>query len=119
MTNAFIGHVEAPTAGELAAALGSATARWDHLRAMLADELQLGDAEWNSYSKKAGWSLRVKKGKRNIVYLVPADGSFTAAFVLGDRAIAAIREDRFPKGVIAMIDGAKRYPEGTAVRIEV
>jgi hypothetical protein len=119
MTNAFIGHAEAPTAPELAAALGPAAALWDSLRTVLADELQLGEAEWNSYSKKAGWALRVKMGKRNIVYLAPATGSFAANLVLGDRAIEAARNSRFPKSVVTMINMAKRYAEGTAIRIEV
>jgi hypothetical protein len=119
MTNAFIGHEAAPAAAELAAALGSAAARWDRLRAVLAEELQLAETEWKSYSRNAGWSLRVKQGKRNIVYLSPGEGAFSASLVLGDRALAAIREGRFPKGVTAAVAAAMRYPEGTALRIEV
>ena len=56
--------------------------------------------------------------KRNIVYLGPGTGCFLASFALGDKAVAAARKT-LPAGVLKIMDGAKRYAEGTAVRIEV
>jgi hypothetical protein len=61
----------------------------------------------------------VKLKKRNVVYLSPHRDCFTASFVLGDKAVQAARQSGLPKGVIQMLDEAKRYPEGTAVRIDV
>lgn len=49
----------------------------------------------------------------------PGHGGFTASFALGDRAIQAARRGRLPKRVVEIIDEAKRYAEGTAVRIDV
>ena len=46
-------------------------------------------------------------------------GWFQASFVLGDKAIVAIAEEQASTAVLKFIDRAKRYPEGTAVRIEV
>ena len=57
--------------------------------------------------------------KRNIVYLGPRTGSFMAAFVLGDKAVAVARKSELPAYVLDMIAEAKRYAEGTPVRIEV
>jgi hypothetical protein len=57
--------------------------------------------------------------KRNIVYLSPRSGSFMATFVLGDRAVAVARKSELPAHVLKMIAEAKRYGEGTPVRIEV
>lgn len=57
--------------------------------------------------------------KRNIVYLSPCQECFTVSFVLSDRALEAVRQSGLPKRVIKTIDGAKRYPEGTVIRIEV
>jgi hypothetical protein len=37
----------------------------------------------------------------------------------GDKAVAAARQSKFAPGTLKVIDEAKRYPEGTAVRIEV
>ena len=110
MTNAFAGRAVAPSEADLAAELGTAKTLWDRLCA----GLDLA-TEWHSYSKKAGWSMRLKRGERNIVYLVPGNGEFEVALVLGDRAVAAAREG----GLASMVEGARRYAEGTAIRFGV
>lgn len=117
--NAFIGKPHQPTAVELAAALGPAKALWDQLLARLADEHQLTVQEWNSYSLKAGWSLRLKIRDRNILYLAPRQGCFFVSFALGDKAVQAARQSGLPASAIKIINAAKRYAEGTGVRIEI
>ena len=116
--NAFTGQAKAPTDRELAAALGATKALWDQLLAELAAEHNLAP-EWNSYSIKAGWSLRLQREKRNIVYFAPSQGGFMASFALGDKAMKAARGSGLPKRVVKTLDEAKKYAEGTAVRIEV
>lgn len=117
--NAFIGRPEKPTGEELAAVLGPAQALWDQLLADLATGHDVAIREWNSYSPKAGWALRLKRGKRNIVYLSPCQGCFLASFVLGGKAVEAARQGGLPPRLIRMLDEAKRYPEGTVLRIRV
>jgi len=117
--NAFVGKAEKPTNQELAAALGPAKTLWDQLVASLTDEFKLDGQEWSSYSLKAGWSLRLQRKKRNIVYLAPCGGCFRAALVLGDKALQAARRSKLPQRVVRMLAEAKRYPEGTAVRLDV
>ena len=119
LTNAFIGKADPPTAADLTEALGAAKPLWDRLLAELSAELRLTACEWNSYSRKAGWALRLKLKERNIVYLSPHQGCFTGSFALGDKAIKAALASGLPQSVIELIDQAKRYAEGTAVRIEV
>jgi hypothetical protein len=119
LTNAFINKRQKPTESELSAALGPAKALWDRLLSEVSDECEIDKQEWNSYSPKAGWSLRLKRKKRNILYLAPSLGCFTTALILGDRAVRAARKSGLPKRVSKMIAEAKRYPEGTAIRIEV
>jgi hypothetical protein len=68
---------------------------------------------------KYGWSLRLQLKKRNIVYLGPRIGSFMTAFVLGDKAIAAVRKSTLPADLLQTIAKTKRYGEGTPVWIEV
>jgi hypothetical protein len=116
--NAFIGKPKKPTEAELSAELGASKTLWDLLVKDLAAEHKLTQ-EWNSYSKKAGWSLRLKLRDRNIVYLSPLRGSFRASFALGDKAVKAALVGGLPKPVIQLIKEAKRYAEGTAVRIDV
>ncbi len=112
MENAFIGRETEPAEADLEAVLGSSKRLWDELVAG-----QIG--EWNSYSLKAGWALRLKQKKRNIVYLGPRQGGFVATFVLGGKAMGVARESGFSARVTKLLDEAKKYPEGTAVRIEV
>jgi hypothetical protein len=119
LPNAFIGKPEKPTDAELAAVLGPSRALWDGLLADLADEHGIVIEEWNSYSPKAGWSLRLKLRKRTILYLIPCRSCFRAAFALGDKAVQAARDSGLPRRVIQIIDEAKRYAEGTGVRIDV
>ena len=115
--NAFIGKTKQPTDGELTAALGPAKALWDQLIDDLADECGVIGQEWNSYSRKAGWTLRLKREQRNIVYLSPCEGCFRVSFALGDKAVQAARQSKLPPRVIKIINEAKRYAEGTGVRI--
>jgi hypothetical protein len=117
--NAFAGHAEHPTERELALALGEAIGLWNELVAELRRDLKLDAEEWSSSSIKAGWSLRLKLKKRNIVYLGPRPGYFLASFVLGEKAVLEVRKSKLPAPILKMIDEAKRYPEGTAIRIEV
>ena len=119
LPNAFIGKSKQPADAELAAALGDAKELWDELLGELADKHNLTVREWNSYSPKAGWSLRLKRKGRNILYLGPCPGAFRVAFVLGDKAVAAARQSDLPQSIIRIINAAKRYPEGTAVRLEI
>ena len=107
-----------PTVRELAVALGAAKALWDQLVDELAEEHNL-TREWNTYSIKAGWSLRLKEEARNIVYLSPSQNSFMASFALNDKAIRAARASKFSGHVLRIIADAKKYAEGTAVRIAV
>jgi hypothetical protein len=119
LPNAFIGKADKPTEAELTAALGPAKTLWDKLITDLADENGVDIREWNSYSVKAGWSLRLKLKKRNILYLSPCRDSFFVSFALGDKAVQAALQSRLPQGVIKIIKEAKRYAEGTGVRMEV
>lgn len=117
--NAFIGKAKKPTEEELAAALGPAKAVWDRFIAGLAEENGVDVQEWNSYSRKAGWSLRLKRKKRTIVWLAPCLGCFRVAFILGDKAMKAARECALPARVVKILEEAPKYPEGTGVRIAV
>ena len=105
LPNAFISKTQKPTDKEVVTDL--------------AVEHGVDTQEWNSYSKKAGWSLRLKRKDRVIVYLSPHCGCFTASFALGDKAVQVAKRSGLSPQVIKIINEAKRYAEGAAVRIEV
>jgi len=117
--NAFAGQAERPTQKAVEQALGQSYALWKKIISDLKNELKLDGEEWNSSGRKYGWSLRLQLKKRNIVYLGPRAGSFMAAFVLGDKAVAVARKSELPADIRGTLAEAKRYAEGTPVRIEV
>jgi len=117
--NAFIGSRQKPADAALAAALGSAKPAWDQLIASLAADHGVTIQEWKSYSAKAGWSLRLLRGKRTIVWLAPCEGCFRVAFILGEKAVAAARQGGVPAPLLRLIDEAEKYPEGTGIRLHV
>lgn len=116
--NAFINKPRRPSETELKLALRPVKAYWDRLIEE-AREMGVADQEWKSYSPKYGWTLRLKKQKRTILYLSPAVGYFLASLVLGDRAVEAARRGGLSKGELKILGTAARYPEGTAIRIDV
>jgi uncharacterized protein DUF3788 len=116
--NAFIGKSEQPNERELERELGSTKALWDTLLRDLA-ETGVTDQEWTSYSPRAGWALRLKQKKRNIIYLAPCHGCFRVALALGEKAMQAAQQIKFPSSLATILQEAKRYPEGYAVRIEI
>jgi len=117
--NAFIGKTESPTGADLSKALGPAKPVWDQLIADMADQHDVAIQEWNCYSPKAGWSLRLKRGKRTILWMAPCEGCFRVAVILGDKAVQAARRSGLSARVLRLIDQAERYPEGTGIRLHI
>ena len=116
--NAFIGTDKAPTEADVKKALGPLVKLWKQLLADLSRQWHISGG-WHSYSKKAGWSFRLKQKDRTIVYLSPGHNEFRASFALGDSAVDEAQQSELSNSVKKMIKSAKRYAEGTAVRIEV
>lgn len=117
LPNAFLQRLAPPDDAALTAALGAAKPAWDALLAGLPAAARTDRQTWKCYSTKTGWSLQVAHKKRTIVWLSPGRGGFTVMFVLGDRAMAAARAARLPRAVVAALDAAPRYPEGTGLRL--
>jgi hypothetical protein len=117
LPNAFIGKITPPTDKEVTAKLGPASTAWKELIAWLFGQ-GIAWGEWKSVSPtKYGWALRPALKKRTILYLGPCDGCFRVSFVLGDKAVAAARTSGLPKGILKEISEARRYAEGTGVRL--
>jgi hypothetical protein len=117
--NAFINKPAPPSDVQVADALGPAKAAWDQFLADLAEELGVDVHEWKCHSPKWGWALRVKRKARTIVWLSPCGSGFNVAFILGDKAVRAARQSTLPKRIVAALDAAPKYPEGTGLRLHV
>jgi len=114
--NAFLGRKKQPADKEVLSALAKSAPAWKELLAWFAEKGITGQ-EWKSISPKYGWSLRLSYKKRNIIHLSPCQGCFRAAFILGDRAVQAALVSDLPEGLIDEIRRARRYAEGTGIRL--
>jgi len=100
----------------LARGLGPSKTLWDeYVRHIAADFAPVTEA-WGFYKS---WSLRLKRKKRTIVYLLPREGHFLCAFVFGGKATEAARQAKLPKAVLKEIEDAPVYAEGRGFRLEV
>ena len=109
----------APTDSELHRALGSAASAWSELVTHISVTYGPTVEQWHFAGARFGWSFRVGKPGRVILYLIPQAGRFLVGIVLGARAIAAARSARLPARVLDLLASAPRYAEGTGVRLPV
>lgn len=109
----------APTAAEVSRRLGGAAS----LFARLLEHLQKSHGPlvevWRFAGPKFGWSLRVKRKERVVLYLTPQEGRFLVGVVLGEKAVAAARASALPAPVLALLEAAPRYAEGRGIRLAV
>lgn len=108
-----------PTDEDLAAALGRTKQLWDRLVNDVAQVYPPVIQEWGFAGEKYGWSLRLKRKKRTILYLIPQQRYFLCAFVFGGRATDAAREANLPVETIKAINDAPVYGEGRGFRLKV
>ena len=117
--SAFDNKSTRPSEAALKAVLGPTGDLWNEVKGLIASRWGPTAEDWGFSSKKAGWSFRIKHKKRTVLYMIPCDGHFQVAFVLGDRAVAAARHSGLPEHILDLINSAKRYVEGTGFRFEV
>jgi len=108
-----------PTDKALDAALGRSGKLWIRLRKDLEEAHGPLTEEWNFSGAAFGWSFRLKKKKRIIVYMTPCRSHFLASFALGEKACRAAHAAGLPAPVLALIEDAPKYAEGRGVRIAV
>ena len=110
---------QAPDEAELLAMLGTAKREWDAFLAAIELRCPSATREWKRYAGPSGLQLVVKHKGRNLVYLKPAKGGFSAAFALSEAAIAAAANADLPKEFVAALGHAPRFREGVPARIQV
>jgi Protein of unknown function (DUF3788) len=118
VVNAFIGKGRKPSPKEVATVLGPSAAAWSEFLHWM-EEQGVTAREWKSDGAKYGWALRLKRKDRNIAYLSPCSGCFRVGFILGDRAMEAVRHTEFSAEVARLIAASPHYAEGTGIRLVV
>jgi len=79
---------------------------WDKMKSHVAENYHGISQEWKMYSKKAGWDLVFKQGKRTLFYFVPCENHFIIAFVLGEKAVNAAMQSSLSAGTKEAISDA-------------
>lgn len=108
-----------PGSAEIKGALGRAAALWDDLISRIGVRHPPITELWHFGGSKYGWSLRLKRRERIVLYMIPQRGNFLAGIVLGEKAVQAAQKQGLAADVLAMVDSAPRYAEGRGVRFTV
>lgn len=114
--SAFDDKTHRPEPSDLQATLGKSSRAWATLVAEVTKVHAPVDEVWNFAGAKFGWSLRLKRKDRILLYLIPQAGQFLVGVVLGEKAVKAARASDLPAEVLALIEAARPYAEGRGIR---
>lgn len=117
--NFFIGKTTEPQGKDMEIALGPTYPLFEKIVKYLVDVYPDFRPEWKHYSKKMGWQLKLFKGKRNIMFVVPLDGHFIVAFIFGDKAIGQVMESDLPDKLKTELQNVQKYMEGRVINITI
>lgn len=108
-----------PTAADLEKALAHTYPIWNDLEEFTLANYPKAICEWNYAGDTYGWNYRMKDKKRALIYFLPRDKFFKIAFVFGEKALTQIYESDISEAIKTELRNAKKYAEGTGIRIEV
>lgn len=92
---------------------------WNSIRDYVQEKAPDSVEEWKYSGKKFGWSFRINDKKRVLIYLLPREAYFKAAFVFGQKATDAIVNSTISDTIKKELLSAKVYAEGRGIRIDV
>jgi hypothetical protein len=108
-----------PSDEDLHSALGKSASFWNEIAEFVILKYPKAIKEWGYPGSKYGWSYRIKDKKRVIIYLLPRDGFFKAAFVFGQKAVDVIMTTGISNEIKNELAAARVYAEGRGIRIDV
>jgi hypothetical protein len=117
MESIFTDKNKTPDPESLKASLGSTFHLWQQICDYVLTAYPEGLEQW-SWSKH-GWSYRIRDKRRAIIYLLPRNGFFKAAFVFGNKATDLIMGSSISALIKAELAAARAYAEGRGIRIDV
>jgi hypothetical protein len=117
--NAFADKSHPPEPDELKVVLGRSAELWEQLVSHVAAVYPPITELWNFAGAKFGWSLRLKRKDRVVLYMTPQVGHFLLGVVLGDKAVRTAHSAGLPKPVLALLDTTPRYAEGRGIRLPI
>lgn len=118
-TSIFMDKKVVPTSTDLTMTLSSTYGFWVSIEEYAHLKYPAAVNEWNYSGDKYGWNFRIKDKKRAIIYLLPREGYFKAAFVFGQKATDAIQVSSISEAIKSELASARLYAEGRGIRIPV
>lgn len=119
MKSIFTDKAIKPTEEDLKQALGDTFIIWESLAQFTKESYPNYIESWHFSGDKYGWSFRISDKKRVLIYLLPRDGFFKAAFVFGQKATDEILKSEIDENIKTELKAVKVYAEGRGIRIEV
>lgn len=107
-----------PGLRDLEGVLGDSFRWFEGLSALVSKEGTL-IYDWKYYGRQSGWVLKMLRGKRNILFVIPGKGYFRVALTFGDKALQVILKADLPQQVKETLNAAKPYAEGRTIQPEV
>lgn len=115
----FTDRKSVPDTGDLENSLGKLYASWNELVEYVHSQYNASKEEWSYPGEKYGWSFRLKDNKRVIIYLLPRNNFFKAAFVFGEKAYEQVMKSRVSQNIKDELSSARVYGEGRGIRIDI
>lgn len=119
MKSIFTDKAIEPTKKDLKQALGATFVIWESLAEFTKESYPNYIESWHFSGDKYGWSFRISDKKRVLIYLLPRDGYFKAAFNFGQKATDEILKSEIDENIKSELKAAKVYAEGRGIRIDV
>ncbi|MGK2858898.1 MAG: DUF3788 family protein [Thermoanaerobaculia bacterium] len=117
--SAFDDPAQPPSPDELRHALGPSAGLWaallEHVHSAHAPLSEI----WRHAGARFGWSLRLLRKERVILYLTPQRGAFLVGLALGERAAQSAEAGFLPPLARAALAAAPKYAEGRGIRLSV
>jgi hypothetical protein len=118
--SAFADESHCPTPAEVRKVLGAAARQWAALIAHVRTLCTPVAEEWKFAGAKYGWSLRLKRKDRVLLYLTPQAGVMLVGVAIGEKALNAEQAvGKLSDRTLAVLDAAPKYAEGLGVRLAV
>ena len=108
-----------PSESDLAELLGPAYQLWTELRDAIRAGFAPATERWVNGGAKYGWSCRLERGKKGILYMIPAAGHFRVGVALPDAGRDAALAADLPAEIHAALASATKAIEGWPVRLPV
>ena len=108
-----------PTSAELVELLGSTSELWTELQQAIRARYEPVTERWVYGGRKYGWSCRLERGKKGILYMTPDAGHFRVGLALPDAARDAALVGDVPLHIREELAVATKAIEGWPVRMPV